>query len=334
MNRINWGNKEVLVCGGAGFVGSHLATELVKLGARVTVVDNLSSGSKQNVKEVKDNIRFEEKDLRDFRVCRKLVASKDCVFQLAANMGGIGYITAIGADIMRDSATININMIDAARIHETPMYFYSSSACVYPNYLQKETAVKPLREVDAIPADPDQFYGWEKLFTEKLCEAYMQDYKMNIRMVRFHNIFGPCYTAYDSLKGKAPAHMIVKAIKHPNPPYLIWGDGKQTRSFLYIDDCVQAVLRLMDTDHKEAINIGSDQLISMKALADMAVVLSGKKGVKYEYDLSKPQGVRGRNADLNLMKEVLMWEPQVSLEKGMEITYNWAVEHYGELEGL
>lgn len=330
---MDWQGKRVLVCGGMGFVGSHLARELLKRGAEVYVVDNESSGSFMNIIDIAEDIRYGKMDLRNPDYCKVACRGKDVVFQLAANMGGIGYITAVGAEIMWDSAQINLNMIDAANNQGVEHYFYSSSACVYPEYKQTEAEVIPLKEADAIPAQPDQFYGWEKLFTEKLSEAHQRDYGMNIRVARFHNIFGPAYTAFDKVKGKAPAHMIIKAMKHPDPPFVIWGDGKQTRSFCYIDDCVEAVLRLMETMHMEPINIGTDYLVNMDELAAMAIKLTGKD-IKPIYDLNRPQGVRGRNADLTIMEKVLGWRPATELYAGMEITYQFAVEHYDELEGV
>ncbi len=328
---INWEGKKVLVCGGCGMIGSHMARELLKRGAEVTVADNLSSGSRKNIDKL--FVDFREVDLRAYLQCSVLARNKDAIFQFAADMGGIGYITAIGAQIMHNSAMINLNMLEAARKHEVPNYFYSSSACVYPEYLQKEAEVMPLKESNALPAEPDQFYGWEKLFTEKLVEAHQKDYGMNIRMARFHNVYGSVFTAFDKQKGKAPCHLIMKAIRHPNPPFELWGDGKATRSYLYIDDCVEAVLRLVDSDHRYAINIGSDRLISVDDLASLIIAISGKEIVP-EHDLSKPQGVRGRNADLTLFEQVLKWRPRVTLEEGLKGVYRWAEEHFNELEGI
>ncbi len=330
---MGWRNKKVLICGGAGMIGAHLARRLVKQGANVLVVDNLSSGSEKNIADIRKDIDFWGRDLRSVAICHLACKERDVVFQLAANMGGIGFITSIGADIMRDSALINLNTLEAARRCEVPLYFYSSSACIYPVYKQLDAEVRPLKETDAYPAEPDQFYGLEKLFTERLCEAYQKDYGMNIRVARFHNIFGACYTAFDKLKGKAPAHMIIKAIRHPKPSFVIWGDGKQTRSFCHIEDCIDGILRLMGSDYGKPVNIGSDRLISMTDLAKMAVDLTGKQ-VEFQYDLTKPQGVRGRNADLTLVRQTLNWEPRVSLEDGMSQVYQWAVEHYSELEGV
>jgi len=330
---VDWTNSKVLVAGGAGLIGSHMARTLLKRGARVRVADDLSSGSLNNIKDIKNKIDFHKEDLRDKKNCLKLTKGVDYVFQFAANMGGIGYITSIGADIMRDNILINTNMLQSAHENKVIKYFYSSSACVYPEYLQKDAKVAPLKEDDAYPADPDQFYGWEKIFTEKLCEAYRTDYGMNIKIARFHNIYGEVYTAFDKQKGKAPCHLIMKAIKYPEQDYVVWGDGKQTRSFLYIDDCIEAVLRLMDSDYTGSINIGSDRMVTIDELAEMTIKISGKK-IEIKHDLSKPQGVRGRNADLTLVKKVLNWEPRVSLEEGLKSTYDWAKDRFAELENI
>jgi len=330
---VDWTNSKVLVAGGAGLIGSHMARTLLKRSARVRVADDLSSGSLNNIKDIKNKIDFHKEDLRDKKNCLKLTKGVDYVFQFAANMGGIGYITSIGADIMRDNILINTNMLQSAHENKVIKYFYSSSACVYPEYLQKDAKVTPLKEDDAYPADPDQFYGWEKIFTEKLCEAYRTDYGMNIKIARFHNIYGEVYTAFDKQKGKAPCHLIMKAIKYPEQDYVVWGDGKQTRSFLYIDDCIEAVLRLMDSDYTGSINIGSDQMVTIDELAEMTIKISGKK-IEIKHDLSKPQGVRGRNADLTLVKKVLNWEPRVSLEEGLKSTYDWAKDRFAELENI
>lgn len=338
MNIRNWSDKKVLICGGAGMIGNHLARTLLDMGAMVIIADNLSSGSMRNIDDVLNVERgnaafFVKADLRDASVCNEIVVGKEAVFQLAANMGGIGYITSVGADIMRDSALININMLEAAAKNRIPNYFYSSSACVYPEHYQLDPQVKPLKESDAVPANPDQFYGWEKLFTEKLCESYQRDHDMNIRVARFHNVYGSAYTAFDKFKGKAPAHLIIKAIKHPDPPFEIWGDGEATRSFLHIDDCINGVLQLMGSDYTKPINIGSDRLITINDLARIIIEISGKD-IKPSHDLNKPQGVRGRNADLTLVKKAIKWQPIVDLEEGLSELYAWAIQNYSELEGI
>ncbi len=330
---INWEKKKILVAGGAGLIGSHIARTLVNKGALVTVADNLSSGSRKNFEDFKSKIEFVSADLRKEANCVKLSEGKDYVFQLAANMGGIGYITAVGADIMRDNILINVNMVQSSFENKIKGYFYSSSACVYPEYRQKDSAVTPLKESDAIPADPDQFYGWEKLATEKLCEAYQKDYGMNIRMARFHNVYGEVFTAFDKDKGKAPCHIIMKVLRYPEQEFVLWGDGKQTRSFLYIDDCVEGVLKLMDSNYVKPVNIGSDRLVTIDELAQIIIKISGKR-IEVKHDLSKPQGVRGRNADITLVKKEVGWEPKVSLEEGLKRTYEWASERMNELENV
>lgn len=327
---IDWAKKKVLVAGGAGLIGSHIARTLTRKGAKVTIADNLSSGSVKNIEDFKNKAELVSADLRKEANCQKLTRGKDYVFQLAANMGGIGYITAVGADIMRDNILINTNMLQAALENKVGEYFYSSSACVYPEYKQKDAAVTALKEDDAIPADPDQFYGWEKLVTEKLCESYQKDYGMNIRIARFHNVYGEVYTAFDKDKGKAPCHIIMKALRYPEQEFVIWGDGKQTRSFLYIDDCIDGVLKLMESNYLKPVNIGSDRLVTIDELAQIVIDISGKN-ITIKHDLSRPQGVRGRNADITLVRKEVGWEPKVSLEEGMRRTYDWATVRMGEL---
>lgn len=326
-----WQGKTVLVAGGAGMIGSHIARALLQKGAEVCLADDLSGGSLKNIDDILDDVKLDVADLRDPDKCIRLTKGKDCVFQFAANMGGIAWITNIGADIMRDSGLININMLDAAAKCKVERYFFSSSACIYPTGLQNTAEVIPLKESDAFPADPNEFYGWEKLASEMLCEAYRQDYDLPIRIGRFHNIFGEAYTAFHPQKGKAPAHLVMKALRYPDEPYVVWGDGEQTRSFLYADDCVEGVLRLVESDHTQPINIGSDRLVSINDMVDILRDISGKS-IEVEYDLSKPQGVRGRNADLTLVKEVLGWEPNVSLEEGLGKLYAWAGENLAEIE--
>jgi len=327
---LDWKGKRVLIGGGAGFIGSHMAAELSARGAQVLALDNLQSGT---VKNVPNGVDFKVADLRDPAMCDLYTDGMDVVFQFAANMGGIGFITSVGAQVICDNALINLNMIEAARRNRVKHYFYSSSACVYPDYKQVTAKATALKESDALPADPNEYYGWEKLFTEKVCESYQRDYGMNIRVARFHNIFGPAYNAFDTERRKAPCAMIMKAIQHPHPPFVIWGDGKAVRSYCYIDDCIEGVLKLMDSDYDKPVNIGSDVAVTVDELAQIAIALSGKR-IKPVYDLSKPQGVRGRNSDNTLVKEVLGWSPRISLVEGMRITYQWALKHYGSLEGL
>jgi GDP-D-mannose 3', 5'-epimerase len=329
MNNI-WSDRNVLICGGAGFIGSHLARKLAEDNASVTIADNLSSGSGKNLEGVK--CRFFKKDLRDISSCSELIENQDYVFQLAANMGGIEYITKIGADIMHDNAQINLNMLKACLNSRVKGYFYSSSACVYPQFRQGKTRVTGLKESDVLPADPDLFYGWEKLFTEQLIAAYQKDHAVNINIARFHNVFGPGYTVFDKDRGKAPCHIIMKVLDCPDGGEIeLWGDGKQTRSFLYIDDCIEGILRIAESGYPKPLNIGSDRLVSIEQLAQMVIKISGKT-IKIRHDLNKPQGVRGRNADIALARKILRWEPSISLEEGLSRTYAWARQHFNDLE--
>jgi len=261
-------------------------------------------------------------DLRTHEGCLKATRKMDLVFNLAANMGGIRFITEIGAEVMRDNLLINTHMLEASRINKVERYLFSSSACVYPNYRQNIPDVKGLKEEDAYPADPDSFYGWEKLATEKMCEAYRRDMGMDIKIVRYHNVYGPKGT-YDGGREKSPAALCRKVAEAADPGTItIWGDGKQTRSYCYIDDAISGTIRLMNSNYQRPINIGSERLVTVNELADMVIRISSKRITK-EYDLGAPQGVRGRNADISIARKVLDWEPKVDLEDGLANTYDW-----------
>ena len=216
---IDWKNKKVIIAGGAGQIGSHLSRRLVQYGANVRIVDNLLTGLRKNIEDIIDKIEFFERDLRNGDICKIFTRDIDYVFQLAANMGGMIFIDKEAKNnvlIMDDNARINMNMLQAAYINKVKGFFYSSSACIYPTYLQRETNARSinLKESDALPADPNEFYGWEKLFTEKMCEAYQYDYGMNIKIAKFHNIFGECYSSFDKNRGKAPCLMIANVLKY------------------------------------------------------------------------------------------------------------------------
>jgi nucleoside-diphosphate-sugar epimerase len=244
------------------------------------------------------------------------------VYALAANMGGIGFIHSHKAEISRDNVLINTHALEAARLNGVGRFLYTSSACVYPGYRQDSPDVTPLREEDAYPADPEDGYGWEKLYTERLCRHYREDFGLETRVVRFHNIFGPLGT-YDGGREKSPAAICRKvALAADGDAVEVWGDGKQTRSYCYVDDCVEGIHRLMRSDFPGPLNLGQDRLISVDELVDIVADLAGKR-LRKRYDLSKPQGVRGRNSDNTRLREVLGWEPRVSLEKGLEHTYHW-----------
>ncbi len=310
--------EKILVTGGGGFIGSHLARELRRQGNFVRIADIKFD---DYIKEPYCDERLNA-DLRVWTNCLEAAKGMDKVYNLAANMGGIGFITEVGAEVMHDNILINTFMLEAARQNNVKRYLYTSSACVYPTYRQTDPNIKGLREEDAYPADPDNFYGWEKLYTEKMCEAYQRDYKMDIRVLRYHNIYGPEGT-YKGGREKSPAAICRKVAEASNPGTIdIWGDGKQTRSYCYVDDAVKGTITLMESDYLHPINIGSDRMVSINELADMVTEISGKE-LSRTYDLNAPQGVRGRNADLTLVKKVLNWEPVVTLEKGLERTYKW-----------
>jgi GDP-D-mannose 3', 5'-epimerase len=307
----------ILVTGGGGFVGSHLARYLKLQGHFVRVADIKFDDYIQDY--------YTEKLTTDLRVlenCLKATKGIDKVYNLAANMGGIGFITEIGAEVMHDNTLINTFMLEASRQNNVKRYLFSSSACVYPTYRQTDPNIKGLREEDAYPADPDNFYGWEKLYTEKMCEAYQRDYKMDVRVLRFHNIYGPEGT-YKGGREKSPAALCRKVAEATNPGIIeIWGDGKQSRSYCYVDDAVKATVLLMESNYDKPINIGSDRLVTINELADMITKISGKEITK-KHDLNAPQGVRGRNADLTLVKKTLNWQPEITLEEGLAKTYKW-----------
>lgn len=308
---------KVLVTGAGGFIGNHLVTRLKKEGFWVR-------GADLKFPEFSDSDAddFKLLDLRHSENCMIACDGIDWVFNLAADMGGIGYITKYLAYIFRNNALINLHMIEAARRNRVKKYLFSSSACIYPKYLQKSEDVTPLKESDAFPADAEDGYGWEKLFTELICTYYQIDYKFNKHIARFHNIFGPL-GAYQGGQEKAPAALCRKvALATEGDTIEIWGDGLQTRSFCYVDDCVDGLLTLINSDYHEPLNIGQDRLISINDLFDMTCEIAGKKLNKI-HNLSKPQGVRGRNSDNSLTKQILKWEPKVSLEDGMKLTYDW-----------
>ena len=307
----------VLVTGGKGFIGSHLVNCLKDKGHWVR---NLDIKADAYLETEEDD--FVLADLTKREAALQAAVNVDWVFNLAANMGGIGFITSVKADVMRDNVRVNTNILEACRINNVQRLLFSSSACVYPQNLQLTPEVKPLKESDALPAYPDSAYGWEKLFTELMMKAYHEDYGLDIRMARFHNIYGP-YGTYKGGREKAPAALCRKVAEAPDGGTMtLWGDGKQTRSFLYIDDAMEAIYKLMRSDYTEPLNIGSDELISINALADLIIEISGKCIAK-KYDLSKPQGVRGRNADLHLIETVLGWKPGTSYREGLAETYRW-----------
>ena len=309
--------KRILVTGAGGFIGHHLVKRLKRDGHWVRGVD-----LKFPDFESTEADEFEILDLRVEANARRATKRIDQIFNLGADMGGIGYITASHAEISRNNILINANMLEGARINGVGKFLFSSSACVYPQYKQKNSEAAPLREQDAIPADPEPGYGWEKLFAEQLCKYYSQDYKLEMSIVRFHNVYGPLGT-YDGGKEKSPAALCRKiALAKSGDEVELWGDGDQTRSYMFIDDCVEGLIRLMASKHREPLNLGTDYLVSINQLFDLIASISGKK-LRKVHDLSKPQGVRGRNSDNSLLRNVLGWEPKTPLKEGLAVTYGW-----------
>jgi nucleoside-diphosphate-sugar epimerase len=315
--------KTALVCGGGGFIGNHLVNKLKSLGYWVRGADlKIPEYSPTQADD------FVVGDLRDGSIVRDcLNVSNDMyvdeVYQLAADMGGAGYIFTgeHDADVMHNSASINLNVVDLCVKHNVKKIFYSSSACMYPEHNQLDPNNPNCEESSAYPANPDSEYGWEKLFSERLYLAYKRNYGLDVKIARFHNIFGPL-GSWCNGKEKAPAAICRKVAEATNGGEIeIWGDGEQTRSFLYVDECVDGILKLMDSNFEGPVNIGSEEKVTINTLVDMASDIAGKKLTKKH--IKGPTGVRGRNSDNKLIKAKLNWAPELPLVRGLEITYKW-----------
>jgi GDP-D-mannose 3',5'-epimerase len=313
-------NKTILVCGAGGFIGTHLVNDLKAQGHTVIGVDlkfPLYEDTRAN--------DFYKQDLRQAEMVDLIFSQHefDEVYQLAADMGGAGYIF-VGendADIMHNSATINLNVLESARRYNVKKIFYSSSACMYPQDNQLDPDNPDLAEHTAYPANPDSDYGWEKLFSERLYLAYGRCYNMNVKIARFHNIFGP-QGSWNNGKEKAPAALCRKVAMAENDGVIeVWGPGNQTRSFLFIDECVEGIQRIMESDLTEPVNLGSTRKISINELVHLIAEISNKRVTIKNID--GPRGVMGRTSDNNLIKEKIDWAPDEDLETGIEKTYNW-----------
>ena len=315
--------NNILVTGAGGFIGGHLVKRLLKDGYNVVGAD---------IKPLEywfqkfDKAKNFSMDLNDYNNCLSVTENIDGVFNLACNMGGMGFIQNNKADCML-SVLINTNLLRASKIKNVVKFLYSSSACIYNTDLQEETFINGLEEKHAYPANPEDGYGWEKLFSERMCRHFFEDYGIETRVVRYHNVYGP-YGTFDGGREKAPAAISRKIIeaKMSTKDFIdIWGDGEQTRSFLYIDDCIEGTLKLFESNHREPINIGSDEQVSINQLVDVVEKISAVK-LNRNYQLDKPLGVRGRSSNNDKLKKVLKWNYSIKLEEGMKKTYDWIYE--------
>ena len=314
----------IVVAGGGGFIGGHLVADLRRQGhTRIRSVDIKPFASwYQHFAEV-ENVQL---DLARREACERVAEGAAVIYNLAADMGGMGFIENNKALCML-SVLINTHLLMAAQKHGVPDYFYASSACVYAAGKQTETDIAPLKEADAYPAMPEDGYGWEKLFSERMCRHFTEDFGIRTRVARYHNVYGP-HGTWDGGREKAPAAIcrkVIAAQMSGQHCIEIWGDGEQTRSFQYIDDCIKGTQDILHSQISEPINLGSSEMVSINQLVDLAESFAGIR-LKRSYNLSAPKGVRGRNSDNTLIRKLLGWEPSISLHDGLEKTYAWIYE--------
>ena len=315
-------NKKILVVGAGGFIGGHLVKRWLNDENFIIATD--IKPKEYWFQDFEKTKNYYSMDMKEIDNCRKVTKNVDYVFNMACNMGGMGFIENNKAECMQ-SVLINTNLLIASKENKIKRYFFSSSACAYNKNKQQDVFIKGLKEKDAYPADPEDGYGWEKLFSERMCRHFMEDYGIEIRIARYHNIYGP-FGTYDGGREKAPAALcrkIINAKKNNEDKIDVWGDGKQTRSFLYIDDCIEGTLRLFESDYSEPVNIGSDEQVSINQMIDIIENISKVKKLKRDYQLDKPKGVRGRSSNNDLVKEVLNWSYEIKLKDGLKKTFDW-----------
>ena len=315
-------NKNILIVGAGGFIGAHLVKKLLSSGNRIVASDiKPKEYWFQEYEQVENHYSM---DMKEINNCRKVSKGIDYVFNMACNMGGMGFIENNKAECMQ-SVLINTNLLIACKEEKIKKYFFSSSACAYNKTKQQDVFIEGLKEEDAYPADPEDGYGWEKLFSERMCRHFMEDFGIEVRIARYHNIYGP-FGTYDGGREKAPAALCRKVlhakIKNENK-IQVWGDGKQTRTFLFIDDCIDGTLRLFESNYSEPVNIGSDEQVSINQMIEIIEKISGIDKLEREYQLDKPKGVRGRSSNNDLVKKILNWSYKIKLKDGLKSTYEW-----------
>jgi GDP-D-mannose 3',5'-epimerase len=315
-------NKNILVVGAGGFIGGHLVKRFIENGNKVLAADiKPKEYWFQDFEEVSNFYNF---DMKDSENCFKITKNIDYVFNMACNMGGMGFIENNKAECMT-SVLINTNLLRACVENRIEKYFFSSSACAYNTTLQQKTFISGLKEEDAYPGMPEDGYGWEKLFSERMCRHYMEDFGIQVRIARYHNVYGP-FGTYDGGREKAPAALcrkVAETVINKKDKIYIWGDGEQTRSFLFIDDCIEGTMRLFQSNYSSPVNIGSDEQVSINQMVDIIEKISAIKKLNREYQLDKPKGVRGRSSNNDLVKKVLNWSYEIKLEDGLRKNYDW-----------
>ena len=322
--------KKILVCGAGGFIGGHLVSHFIKQGnTKIICADIKPKNFWFQLNEDLENFCL---DLKDYDSALKITQNVDYIFNFACNMGGMGFIENNKAECMQ-SVLINTNLLIACKESKVKRYFFSSSACAYNTAKQQEVFIEGLKEEDAYPADPEDGYGWEKLFSERMCRHFEEDYGLEVRIARYHNIYGP-HGTYDGGREKAPAALcrkVIQAKKNKKEIIDVWGDGEQTRTFLYIDECIEGTLKLFYSDYSNPINIGSDEQVSINQMIDIIQDIKGGTKLKKNYQLEKPKGVRGRSSNNDLIKKVLNWSYKMTLKDGLTRTYNWIEEEINNI---